>query len=351
MEVKEALLKRRSVRKFTDETVSKEDINELMHAAMSGPSACNKTPWEFYIISNEDALKEMQGTAHYSNIKAPLAIVVAGNLEKSLSGKYASFWIQDCSAATENILLRAVDLGLGAVWCGIHPQKKATKKVSKALDLPKHIIPLNIIYIGHPAESPESRDQYDDSKVHVINEAVSENHAKVNVQTSCCTFVDTFNPQYLSNNEYDNNPKYYDMLLEQWKSAVSVAGDVSNRRREMNKFFFSVLSLLVTAMTALHELLKNSLCIIIGISVVGIILCISWSNSIKSYAILNGVKYDIINDIEQKLPVNLFKREYDVIKRDMRYTKVVKNEKVLVFCFLALFMLALIISIGKGITG
>lgn len=168
MDVKEALLKRRSVRKFTSEPVSCEDINELMHAAMSGPSACNKTPWEFYVISNPEKLDALRGAAHYSKIEAPLAIVVAGNLTRSLPLKLASFWVQDCSAATENILLRAVDLGLGTVWCGIHPQKAAAKKVSEALNLPATQIPLNIIYVGHPDEFPESRDQYDEKYVHYV---------------------------------------------------------------------------------------------------------------------------------------------------------------------------------------
>jgi len=168
MEVKEALLKRRSVRKFTSQEISDETIDELLHAAMSGPSACNKTPWEFYVIKNPETLKNLQGAAHYSNIDAPLAIVVAGNLSRALPLKLSTFWIQDCSAATENILLRAVDLGLGTVWCGIHPQKMAEKKVKEALGLPDKQIPLNIIYIGYPAEFPEMRDQYNEKYVHII---------------------------------------------------------------------------------------------------------------------------------------------------------------------------------------
>lgn len=168
MELSEVLLKRRSVRKFTDEPVSDDDINQLMHAAMSGPSACNRMPWEFYIVTNEEVLNKLMGAAHYSNISARLAIVVVGNLSRSLPMQLAPFWIQDCSAATENILLKAVDLNLGAVWCGIHPQKRAEKKVSDALGLSNKQIPLNIIYIGHPDEFPEMRDQYEESYVHYI---------------------------------------------------------------------------------------------------------------------------------------------------------------------------------------
>ena len=168
MELKEALLKRRSVRKFTEEPVSEEDINELLHAAMSGPSACNKKPWEFYVISNEDTLKELQSASKFTKMQAPLAIIVCGNLSHALPLKMADYWIQDCSAATENILLRVTDLGLGAVWCGIHPQKLAEKKVSEILGLRPKEIPLNIILIGHPAEEPEARDQYDEKRVHFV---------------------------------------------------------------------------------------------------------------------------------------------------------------------------------------
>ena len=168
MELKEVLLKRRSVRKFTDEPISLEMINELLHAAMSGPSACNKRPWEFYVVTNEDKLKELRSASMFTKMSAKLAIIVCGNLENALPKQMAEYWIQDCSAATENILLRVADLGLGAVWCGIYPQQRAQEKVQKILEISEKHIPLNIIFIGHPNENPEARDQYDESKVHYI---------------------------------------------------------------------------------------------------------------------------------------------------------------------------------------
>lgn len=168
MELKEVLLKRRSVRKFTDEPVSDEMIEELMHAAMSGPSACNKRPWEFYVVTNEQKLEELKGATMFTKFSSKLAIVVCGNLSRALPMQLGSFWIQDCSAATENILLRATDLGLGAVWCGIHPQKRPEERVRKMLDIPKTQIPLNVIFMGHPAEEPEARDQYEGARVHYI---------------------------------------------------------------------------------------------------------------------------------------------------------------------------------------
>lgn len=166
MELQEVLQKRRSIRKFTQEGVSKEDIELLLRAAMSGPSACNKTPWEFYVVTNPDMLDKLHGATRFTKIDAPLAIIVCGNLSRALPLQLESYWVHDCSAASENILLAATDLGLGSVWCGIHPQKRAEKKVREILGLGDKLVPLNIIYIGHPDQIQEPRDQYQEKYVH-----------------------------------------------------------------------------------------------------------------------------------------------------------------------------------------
>lgn len=165
MELKEALLKRRSVRKFTDQKVEDEKIEELLHAAMSGPSACNKRPWSFYVITNEDKIKELRSASLFTKYKSPLNIVVVGELSRALPFVMKDYWVQDCSAATENILLRAVDLGLGTVWCGIYPQKDNVERVRKILGLSDKQIPLNLIHVGYPAEEVEARDQYTEKAV------------------------------------------------------------------------------------------------------------------------------------------------------------------------------------------
>lgn len=168
MELQEVLQRRRSIRKYTEEPVSKEEIDLLMHAAMSGPSACNKMPWEFYVVTDEAVLEKLRNASRYSKIYAPLAIVVCGSLSRALPSQLAPYWIQDCSAATENILLAATDLGLGTVWCGIHPQKRAEERVREALGLTEKQIPLNIIYVGHPDQVQEPRDQYKETYIHYI---------------------------------------------------------------------------------------------------------------------------------------------------------------------------------------
>ena len=168
MELQDVLQSRRSIRKYTEEPVLKEEIDLLMHAAMSGPSACNKTPWEFYVVTDEAVLEKLRNASRYSKIYAPLAIVVCGSLSRALPSQLAPYWIQDCSAATVNILLAATDRGLGTVWCGIHPQKRAEERVREALGLTEKQIPLNIIYVGHPDQVQEPRDQYKETYIHYI---------------------------------------------------------------------------------------------------------------------------------------------------------------------------------------
>lgn len=168
MELSEVLLKRRSVRKYTDEPVSDSDLDALLHAAMSGPSACNRQPWAFYVVTAPEVVTALQGATRFTRIKAPAAMVVCGDLSRALPLHAAAYWIQDCSAATENILLRATDLGLGTVWCGIHPQKGGEKRVAEILHLPARHVPLNVIFLGHPAEEPEARDQFDEKFVHFV---------------------------------------------------------------------------------------------------------------------------------------------------------------------------------------
>jgi nitroreductase len=168
MELKQALLARRSVRSFTAEAVSDSDVDYLLHAGMSGPSAVNLRPWEFYVVKDPAKLAALNKVG-YAKYPSPLMIVVAGNAHHFLPLGNEEYWEQDCSAATENILLAATDLSLGAVWCGVYPDKTRVKQVKEVLDLPENITPLNIIIIGHPqGEVPAPRDQYDEKKVHRV---------------------------------------------------------------------------------------------------------------------------------------------------------------------------------------
>ena len=158
-EVYQNMLNRRSIRKFRSDIVKDEDIEILLKAAMSAPSACNKQPWEFYVVKNEEKLSLVKSSGRYTNMNANVAIVVCGNTDRCLSKKDNDFFIQDCSSAITHILLCAESLGLGSLWCGAYPMDSVVKKLRDALSLPDNIIPLGIVYLGYKDEEKESRTQ------------------------------------------------------------------------------------------------------------------------------------------------------------------------------------------------
>lgn len=161
----ETITARRSIRKYQDRPVEEEKLELLLKAAMAAPSANNRKPWEFVVITEAEKMAEIRSALTFGKYDAPAAIVVCGNTSK-LKNLLGEFWVQDCSAATENILLAAVGLGLGTVWLGVHPIHNFKKRVAKVLNLPGHIEPLNVIYVGYPAEEKPARTQYDPKRVH-----------------------------------------------------------------------------------------------------------------------------------------------------------------------------------------
>lgn len=159
---------RRSVRKYTEKEVSNDDIDLLLKAAMAAPSACNKQPWEFYVVRNKDILEKVRNSSRYTQINAPVAVIVCGNTNRTLSKKNNDFFIQDCSSAITHILLAATSLGLGSLWCGAYPMNSVVKKLRDALNLNDDIIPLGIVYIGYRDKESEPRTQYNLEYVHNI---------------------------------------------------------------------------------------------------------------------------------------------------------------------------------------
>lgn len=157
---------RRSIRKYQEKPVEKEKIETLLKAAMAAPSAMNFKPWEFVVVTNQDKLDAIRSALMFGKFNAPMAIVVCGNTSIFKHPASTKFWVQDCSAATQNILLAAVNLGLGTVWCGVHPVHNFTKRISEISGLPSHVIPLNVIYVGYPDEEKPARTQYDPDRVH-----------------------------------------------------------------------------------------------------------------------------------------------------------------------------------------
>ena len=162
------IMTRVSVRNFTGEKISDEQIETLLRAGMAAPSAINKQPWAFVVIKDEAILAKLGEALPYSRCsnKPAIAIIPCGDLNKAIPGEMAGFWINDVSAATENILLAAHAMGLGAVWTGLHPDMNRAKMVQEMLDMPEHIIPLCIVPVGIPAESPDVKDKFNTDNIH-----------------------------------------------------------------------------------------------------------------------------------------------------------------------------------------
>ena len=165
-EIVDILFSRRSIRQFTTEPVDHETLVLLLQAAMAAPTACNSQPWEFIVVTEPQVLQAIRSSFLFARYNAPAAIVVCGNVRIANNSAAREHWIQDCSAATENILIAAAGLGLGAVWIGVYPYPSKIKPIAEALGIPEHVIPLSMVMIGHPAEPKEPRTQYDEHRVY-----------------------------------------------------------------------------------------------------------------------------------------------------------------------------------------
>lgn len=165
MDAIEAILTRRSVRQYTGEPVSASDVKTMLESAMSAPSANNRQPWAFVVIDDRQVLDQIPNVHPYSRMvkQAPLAILVCGVPGRE---KHPGYWVQDCSAATQNLLLAARALGLGAVWLGVHPRENRVTGLRELLRIPEEVVPLALISIGHPAVEQKRAERYDEARVH-----------------------------------------------------------------------------------------------------------------------------------------------------------------------------------------
>ncbi len=160
----ETILNRRSIRKYLDKKVSQKDIKDILKAGMSAPSAGNQQPWHFIVIDDRDILKKISNIHPHADMvkNAPVSILTCGNTEDK---KHEGFWVQDCSAATENMLIAIQDKGLGGVWIGIYPRKERVHNFKKMFKIPDKIIPFSLIALGYPAEEKPPADRYHKSKI------------------------------------------------------------------------------------------------------------------------------------------------------------------------------------------
>ena len=156
------IFSRRSIRRYTGAPISEADITSLLQAAMAAPSASNKKPWHFCAVTDRKTLIALSERHPYGKMLVDAALAVAVCGDPSIS----DWWVQDCTAATENILIAATGLGLGAVWLGCHGRAEREQAVRDVLGIPQGIGVLSLLSIGHPGEDKEARTQYDPARVH-----------------------------------------------------------------------------------------------------------------------------------------------------------------------------------------
>jgi nitroreductase len=165
MDALACIMTRRSIRKYTDGPVTDDQVETLLKAAMAAPSAANKQPWHFVVVRDQALREAFAGFHPHAQMlpEAPVGVLICGDTELELGDGY---WLQDCSAATENLLLAAHAIGLGAVWLGITPRADRVAQTRTLFGLPDNVIPLGMISVGHPAEEKEPGNRCQAERVH-----------------------------------------------------------------------------------------------------------------------------------------------------------------------------------------
>ena len=156
------LFARRSIRAYSGEPISQADIQSLLEAGMAAPSGSNMKPWHFVVTTDAPTLRALADRHPYGKMLAGAALAIAVCGDPAVS----DWWVQDCSAATENILVAVSGLGLGGVWLGCHGRPEREQAVRDVLGIPRHTGVLSLLSIGHPAEDKPARTQYDPARVH-----------------------------------------------------------------------------------------------------------------------------------------------------------------------------------------
>lgn len=165
--VLDAISSRTSIRAYRPQAVGADTVELLLRAAMAAPSARDRRPWAFIVVDDPTLLAQLADSLPYAQMaaRAPMAVVVCGVLTDSQGATNAGWWVQDAAAASENLLLAAHAVGLGAVWTGVYSYEDRVRAVRNVLGLPRHVVPLNVIPVGYPAENPAPKQKWDPSKV------------------------------------------------------------------------------------------------------------------------------------------------------------------------------------------
>lgn len=163
------ILSRKSVRSYTDEAVTRQQLDTLVRVAMAAPTGKDMRPWKFIVIDDKSVMQQLAAQLPKAKMlaEAQAAILVCGDLSiKDKEGKPSTNWAFDCSAASENLLLQAEAMGLGAVWTGVYPYEDRTDAIKKVFELPDDIVPFSLIPIGYPKGDPQPKDKFDKDNIH-----------------------------------------------------------------------------------------------------------------------------------------------------------------------------------------
>lgn len=165
MDALEAILTRRSTRTYRKKDVPPELLRELLKAAMHAPSAADEQPWYFVVINDPSLLERIPSLHPYAGMvsQAPVAVMLCGDPARE---QHAGMWVQDCAAATQNLLLAAHAKGLGSVWVGVYPREERMAPLRKLLGIPERILPFALLPLGYPGDAPEAReDRFNEDRI------------------------------------------------------------------------------------------------------------------------------------------------------------------------------------------
>lgn len=156
---------RKSVRTYTDEDVTPEQVETILRAAMAAPSGMNMQPWRFVVVREQATKEKLAGGFNKMIAKAPVVIIVCGKTT-GVMGKENRNWTADCAAATENLLLAVEAMGLGAVWTACYPYDERMNTTIEALELPDNVKPYCIVPVGHPGGKEKPKDKWKPENIH-----------------------------------------------------------------------------------------------------------------------------------------------------------------------------------------
>lgn len=163
-----AIFKRKSIRKFLDKPIEDEKIERLLRAGMQAPSAINSQPWEFIVVRDKDSIKTIENMSLYSKPAKTSTCCIITLFNRGYTDKFDDYcWVeQDMGACTENILLQAVEEGLGAVWLGTYPNEERVNYLKEHFDIPDNVYPYSVIVLGYPTEDYHGESRFDESRIH-----------------------------------------------------------------------------------------------------------------------------------------------------------------------------------------